>query len=282
MAYQNFIPELWAEKIQRENEKMLVLAKLCNRQWEGELKKKGDTVHILGIGAPTIGDYDGTSINPPETLADTSIPLVIDKAKYFNVMVDDVDRRQSAGDVMEFILAEASEALSVQEDSDIAEAIFGGLLSENKVPAEDVAASGAASARRLLQQAKTKLFKNGVGKNTDIVAVVSPDFLERIEIEVENLETDNDRTAAAGFAGKTSGISIYVSNNLYTVTEEETTKEMIYVMTRRAVAHASQINEVKAYAPEDLFADAVKGLNTYGTKVVRPKEVVCLMVESYA
>lgn len=35
MAYTKFIPELWAEKIQRENEKMLVLAKLCNRQWEG-------------------------------------------------------------------------------------------------------------------------------------------------------------------------------------------------------------------------------------------------------
>ena len=96
MAYTNFIPELWAEKIQRENEKMLVLAKLCNRQWEGELKKKGDTVHILGIGAPTIGDYDGTAIEAPETLADTSIPLVIDKAKYFNVLVDDVDRRQAA------------------------------------------------------------------------------------------------------------------------------------------------------------------------------------------
>ena len=56
MAYTNFIPELWAEKVQRENEKMLVMAKLCNREWEGELKKKGDTVHILGIGSPTIGD----------------------------------------------------------------------------------------------------------------------------------------------------------------------------------------------------------------------------------
>ena len=40
MAYTNFIPELWAEKVQRENEKMLVMAKLCNREWEGELKKK--------------------------------------------------------------------------------------------------------------------------------------------------------------------------------------------------------------------------------------------------
>ena len=127
MAYTKFIPELWAEKIQRENEKMLVLAKLCNRQWEGELKKKGDTVHILGIGAPTIGDYDGTAIEAPETLADTSIPLVIDKAKYFNVLVDDVDRRQAAGDIMEYILQEASEALAVQEDSDIATCISAGV-----------------------------------------------------------------------------------------------------------------------------------------------------------
>ena len=53
-------------------------------------------------------------------------------------------------------------------------------------------------------------------------------------------------------------------------------------MTRRAVAHASQINEVKAYSPEDLFADAVKGLNTYGTKVVRPGELVVLEVTAYA
>lgn len=282
MAYQNFIPELWAEKIQRENEKMLVLAKLCNRQWEGELKKKGDTVHILGIGQPTIGDYDGTSITAPETLSDTTIPLVIDKAKYFNVLVDDVDRRQAAGDIMEYILAEASEALAVQEDSDIAACISAGVTTPNKKEVASVTAAGETSARRYLQKAKTMLYKNGVKKNAEIVAVVSPDFLERVEIEVENLETDNKKTATNGFVGKTSGISLYLSNNVHTVGEAGAEKEHIYVMTRRAVAHASQINEVKAYAPEDLFADAVKGLNTYGTKVVRPGELVVLEVAAYA
>ena len=79
--------------------------------------------------------------------------------------------------------------------------------------------------------------------------------------------------------GKTSGISIYLSNNTYVTTDK---KEHIYVMTRRAVAHANQINEVKAYSPEDLFADAVKGLNTYGTKVVRDGELVVLEVAAYA
>ncbi len=38
-----------------ENEKMLVLAKLCNRQWEGELKKRAIRCISWASGAPTIG-----------------------------------------------------------------------------------------------------------------------------------------------------------------------------------------------------------------------------------
>lgn len=274
MAYTNFIPELWAEKVQRENEKMLVMAKLCNRQWEGELKKKGDTVHILGIGSPTIGEYDGTDINAPEALTDTTIPLVINHAKYFNVLVDDVDKRQAAPkDLMTQILAECSETLAAQEDLDIATDIYSDVT--QKVQVDSCTKE---NARSFLQKAKTQLFKAGVKPGSEIVAVVSPDYLERVEMEVENLETDNMNTATNGFKGKTSGISIYLTNNTYT----NTSKEIIYVMTKRAIAHANQINEVKAYSPESRFADAVKGLNVYGTKLVRPKELVALEVTAYA
>ena len=102
--------------------------------------------------------------------------------------------------------------------------------------------------------------------------------LDISEQDVENLETDNMNTATNGFKGKTSGISIYLTNNIHT----SSSKEIIYVMTKRAIAHANQINEVKAYSPEDLFADAVKGLNVYGSKLVRPKELVALEVSAYA
>ena len=54
MAYQNFIPTVWAEAINRDLEKALVFAEGCNRQYEGEVKKMGDTVRILGVGKPTI------------------------------------------------------------------------------------------------------------------------------------------------------------------------------------------------------------------------------------
>ena len=276
MAYNNFVPELWAEKIQRENEKMLVLAKLCNRQWEGELKKMGDTVHILGIGQPTIRDYDGSDIVTPETLADTSIPLRINRAKYFNVLVDNVDKRQAGPqDVLSQILAECTEGLSAQEDSDIAADVFADVKGDQKIT---LASCTAENARSYLQKAKTKLYKAGVKQGSEIVAVVSPDYLERVEQKIEQLNTDNPKIMENGFMGKTAGVSLYLSNNVHTVSGN---KEIIYVMTRRAIAHANQINEVKAYSPEKRFADAVKGLNVYGTKLVRPKELVAIEVAKY-
>ena len=54
MAYKEFIPEIWAEKIERDLEKDCVYAEDCNRKYEGSVKKRGDTVHILGSGKPTI------------------------------------------------------------------------------------------------------------------------------------------------------------------------------------------------------------------------------------
>ena len=54
MAYNTFVPEVWAEKIERDLEKNYVFAADCNRQWEGNVKKCGDTVHITSAGKPTI------------------------------------------------------------------------------------------------------------------------------------------------------------------------------------------------------------------------------------
>ena len=39
MAYSNFIPEIWAEAINRELERLCVFAEDCNRQYEGNQKE---------------------------------------------------------------------------------------------------------------------------------------------------------------------------------------------------------------------------------------------------
>ena len=49
MAYTNFIPSVWAETINRELERACVFVEDCNRQYEGLVSSKGDSVHILGV-----------------------------------------------------------------------------------------------------------------------------------------------------------------------------------------------------------------------------------------
>jgi hypothetical protein len=51
------------------------------------------------------------------------------------------------------------------------------------------------------------------------------------------------------------------------------------IRTEKAIAFASQIQNVEAYRPEGLFSDAVKGLHVFGAKVVRPKELYGLRVK---
>lgn len=276
MSYVKFKPEFWSEKIMRDNAKLLVLANLANREYEGEIKMKGDRVNILGIGGVTIKDYTGADIDNPETPEDTSVQLVIDKAKYFNVFVDDIDKRQSALSVMDAIMQEANEGMADIEDTDIgAEVLSGAGIKLSATSSLTVDLS-----RSLIQTAKTKLRKNGVRNTAAVCAVVSPEYFAKLEIKAEELATNNDSVMENGFEGKVNGVEIYVSNNL---PKDGSNNEVMFVFTKnRAFAHAEQINEVKAYSPEKRFGDAIKGLNCYGTKVVRPKEIVAIPVTAYA
>ena len=63
--------------------------------------------------------------------------------------------------------------------------------------------------------------------------------------------------------------ALQFANNLY----NDGTDDYMMIRTKRAIAFAGAIDETEAYRPESFFADAVKGLNVYGAKIVRPKEL---------
>ena len=91
MAVTSFIPEIWAARLLEHLDKAHVYAALMNRDYEGEIRNAGDTVHINTIGDITVDDYDGTAITY-EALSTTSQDLKIDQAKYFAFGVDDVEK----------------------------------------------------------------------------------------------------------------------------------------------------------------------------------------------
>ena len=69
------------------------------------------------------------------------------------------------------------------------------------------------------------------------------------------------------------GFKVRLTNNLHV---DSTGKTYIILKTSRALAFASGIDSVEAYRPHGYFSDAVKGLNTFGGKVIRPNEICAI------
>lgn len=273
MSYENFKPTIWSNFIQRELERKCRLVESCWKQFEGEVKH-GKEVKILGVGSPTIGNYTGASIGAPENPEGTDVTLAIDQAKFFNFAVDDVDKVQSVPGLMEKLLEEATHKMAVARDSYV-----GSLAAEATYSVSKGAITTTDAARKALDEALLILRENDVDLEDEAVIEVAPFFYQLIRNDLAALKTNNDQLIANGSVGMYDNCVVKSSNNLL-VDGEGLTNMMI--RTKRAIAFAGQIDSVEAYRPDTLFADAMKGLNVYGAKIIRPKELVVLKVKKGA
>ena len=271
MSVQNFISTVWSENLYQALDKKYIAAANCNRDFEGEIREKGNKVRICGIENVSVSDYTKNSnMSSPETLADNYRDLVIDQAKYFNFQIDDVDRAQSSPKLMGLAMKNAASALANAADKYIyslyAEA--GSTITDTAVTAEKIIDH--------LIDARTKLFSNNVSDASDIVIEVSPAIAGLILKAKVNLSTDNTDSLENGCLGSIGGCKIFVSNNITSLRAEGGMSYKCIARTKRAIAFAEQLSEIDAYRPELRFADAVKGLHLYGAKVVYPEEMVVL------
>ncbi|MCK9479989.1 MAG: hypothetical protein M0R40_10915 [Firmicutes bacterium] len=269
MAYVNFKSTVWSKYIQLELEQKAILADWCNKKFEGEAKHN-ERVKILGVSKPTIGNYTGESIGTPETLRDTSTYLMIDQAKYFNFMVDDVDKAQARPGLMEALMTEATRAMALVRDKYIGTmALDAGNISTATT------VNSAASAKTAVDSAILALREANVDLASDVVLEIPWFVYKWLVDKLIDLKTDNDELVKKGILGMYDGCYVRPTNNLHV----SGSNYYAMVRTREAIAFAGGIDEVEAFRPETLFSDAIKGLNTYGAKVVRPKELYTLIVK---
>ena len=271
MSVQNFISTVWSENLYQALDKKYIAAANCNRDFEGEIREKGNKVRICGIENVSVSDYTKNSnMSSPETLADNYRDLMIDQAKYFNFQIDDVDRAQSSPKLMGLAMKNAASALANAADKYIyslyAEAASN--ITDEAVTVEKIIDH--------LIDARTKLFAKNVSDASDIVIEVSPAIAGLILKAKVNLSTDNTDSLENGCLGSIGGCKIFVSNNITSLRTETGMTYKCIARTKRAIAFAEQLSEIDAYRPELRFADAVKGLHLYGAKVVYPEEMVLL------
>lgn len=274
MSYQNFIPTIWNESINRELERAHVFVADTNRQYEGDVQKAGDTVRILGIGKPTITTTTtkngSISLNAPEAVEDSATSLLIDHVSYFNYKVDDIDKRQAVGGVMEALSKETSEALAQEEDLAVS-----ALSSDPAAVLKDGTATQVDTTNILayIDAGLEKLYENDVQPNTEITMTVPPWFYMILKQAYIKLDTDNSDMLENGRVGRYGNVIVRMSNN---VAVDANNKSLIQLKTNKAIAYAKPMTHTEPYRPESSFSDAVKGFILYGTKIVRPKEMIIL------
>lgn len=268
MAYDNFKPIILAANILQEKQKLTTFATECNTSYKGEAKL-GRTVQINDIGRPTIGKYvPGTPIADPEVVAGNNVLLKIDQADYFNYMLDDVDEAQAQGDIMRALAIGSARALAEMEDSYIAKMC----ATEGTIKVAGGAISTAKAMKTAIDNAFETLWGNSVTHKDDVTMFLPPWAYTLFKDQLVELKTDNDGLIAKGVLGTYNNAKIKLSNNLY----NDGTNDNIIIKTKESFAYVSGLDKVEPYRPEKHFADAVRGIHTYGGKLVRPKELVVL------
>ena len=267
-----------------------MLTYICNTDHEGEIKAQGDTVIIRGIPDITIGDYQKgqtLTIQHPESVA---VTMLIDKGKYFNIYMDDVDAAQADLPLLEKFTEAGSRDTAVAVDTDVLGSIYADAHADNigttagAISADfNFGASGApvqvtkTNVLDYIVDAGTVLGENKV-QDEDCWMVV-PEWMagmiQKSDLKDASLSGDSKSVLRTNLLGKIGRFDILKSNLLPTVAAatESSGFKAYYVLfgNKDAVSFANQFIKTRKLISELTFAEIVRMLNVYGYKVVNPQ-----------
>lgn len=265
MAVTNFIQTVWSKNIQDDLELKTKLVDNCLRDYEGDVKY-AQSVKILGVGEPTIGTYDSTQDITIEEMNDKGQVLTIDQANYFAFYVDDVDQAQSVHGLKEKYQEKAVHGLAVKRDSYVANLIKG--------------ATNVTTASAKTQEAIKEAIDSAIvalrERNFDEEGVIeiTPAVYNLFKNELITLSTNNPEYIKKGIVGVYDDFKVCMSNNM----AKDESHAYCDVRGKKAIAFAGQINEVEALRSEKRFKDIIRGLDTFGAKVIDEERIQVIKV----
>ena len=282
MAVTHFIQTIWSKKIQDDLEEKCKLVKDCTREYEGDCQY-AQTVKILGVGDPTIGNYLGQDITI-EAMSDRSQDLVIDVQKYFAFEVPDVDKAQSVPGLPEKYQEKSVKALALTREKFIGALVAGKAQStKDEEGSTGVYKDGAtnivtatnktkAAIRAALTSGIVKLRENNFD-DSGVIEIAPADYA-LFKDELVDLKTNNDELIKRGVVGMFDNYEVKSTNNIY----KDGSHSYAIVRSKHAIAFVGQINEVEAGRMEKRFSDYIRGLDVYGAKIIDQNQLVCVKI----
>ncbi|WP_086564925.1 P22 phage major capsid protein family protein [Streptomyces africanus] len=283
MSIQNFKPEIWSAQLLVALRNSLVYAQpqLVNRNYEGEITSRGQSVHITTIGDPTIFDYDAGDTLNYEDVETAGTDLVIDQAKAFAFKLDDVDKAQALLNPMAQMAQNAAYGLRDKADAYVA-SLYTGVAAANAIGSTgspvDIHTAPTAAYDNVLVPLRTRLDRANVPTEGRYV-VASPEFEGQLLRDDRFVRVDASGTSEGlrnGMVGRAAGFDILKSNNTPNPSGDT---QVIQAGYPGAITYAEQILETEALRLESTIADAIRGLHVYGAKLLRPTGIAVAFID---
>lgn len=289
-----FLPSIYSKKVLNFFRKASVVEAITNTDYAGEISAYGDSVKIIKEPTITVYDYTRGSDTTSTKLTDQEITLVVDSAKAFKFIVDDIETNMSHVNFKEVASSSAAYSLKDSYDAAVLSTMFSGVSASG--PDHVIGADAAAGTAGVGET--TASVDLGVASEVDpldLMArmarllddqsvpeenrwfVASPDFYEELSQSGSKL-LSVDFNAGQGSirnglvsSGKLRGFDMYKSNNVPSVS---TATGQCLGGHMSSTATANTILSTEVIRDPSSFGDIVRGLHVYGAKVLRDDAMV--------
>jgi hypothetical protein len=278
----NFIPEIWSGKLIENFYDATVLSAIANTDYEGEIRRMGDTVNIRTTPEITIKTYVKGQTLSVENPDKPKIQLVIDKGEYFACIEDDVDKVQADINLMDTWSKDASERMKIKIDQRVLGAIVADVASYNEGGSAgrisgniDLGTTGSAIAitkdnvLNYLIDMGTVLDEANVPESNRFVVIPAKmaGFIKKSDLKDASLTGDAQSVLRNGRLGMIDRFTIYMSHNLPLASG----KFDILAGHKMGFTFASQMTEMETIRSESTFGNIIRGLQVYGYQTVKPE-----------
>lgn len=285
MSFQKFKPEVWSEKFMEDLDMKLVFKENTNHSYEGDARKPGDGIRILGLGdVPVYSWHDGKLHQLPnaDEISGNSIYMPINEIRYFHYVVGDLDQEQAKGGkgLISKYQSKAKDRMAEEIDSFIAKMHVDKCEAAYQAGTQ-ISADGSGGTTAILDaidNAYLKLLENNVSRDTKVTLTAPPWFIMMLKRAYVELDTDNSAMIKNGRVGRYGGIELKESNNVYHATESSHDVYHIQLKTDDALAFVNPYTHSEGYRPDKFFEDCVKGYTLFDGTVIAPKQVIDLNV----
>ena len=280
MTITNAIPELWSARLLKNF--------VQRNMWRDALLDvsaeipEGRTLELSKITtAVAVADYTkDTDIADPQIMSDEAQVLTLDKQKYFNIAIDDIDKVQAKPDMMDGFMEIASTAIADQVNTD---------LQAVAIPANQPDNQSTTFASPVSSITPTDDELDVIVRTFNLVRFKLTQAkwpLDRVQCMINSRlayqlrEYAAKRTAGTGSVSDSAFVNAALSELFGFPTIENPTMDtgqdsddlQAFIQVREAVVAAYQISEIEPYRLEKRFSDGIKGLFVYGAKVVEAQK----------